>query len=293
MTDLQKRVLREFLTRLIKQESQRLRKEISKAYDKFIYSEKTRYSQSKEYWDLVKKGEPKHQDYGLQSELDKLDVWVAKRGERSKGDPHITYSSNQYGDYQREENPLLWSTSSGTSPIGYKESMSKTQFFKKRMDQLIEQSKNNPLISLICKYTIDSTTALESVEFEDFYSFCVINEIKSFDKYFSDLEDSKALFSQGRSVNSITIAGEYEITPMEIKKAMFSFSYNTEEISEVLEDSIVDVTILETNRTSTLIIITNIFPHLKSIIGLKIGESFYNPNTKLTYRIDRVVVSKN
>lgn len=172
MTDISKRIMKEFLRRLITKRGDKLGTAIRSQYDKFIYSEKTRYTQSKEYWKKVRKRQPKSEDFGLQSELDKLDTWVPKYGAHSKGDPHIAYNANQYDD-RREENPMIWSTASNTSPVGYEPSMTKEAFYNKRLAEIIEENKGDPLASLVCQYLVLSERVFESEQFLELYNFCV------------------------------------------------------------------------------------------------------------------------
>ena len=198
--------MKEFLIRLIKRESSGLASAIKKSYDDFIYKDKIRYTQSKKYWSLVKKGEPQDQDFGLKSELDKLDLWVAKRGARSSGDPHIAYSSNQY-DNKREENPLKWSTSEGTSPIGYEIPILPEEYFEKELADIISRVHDNPLATIICRYIKEKEKALESTDFNKFYVSCVENSIISFDRYFDVLDEyHKKLGWNVLPKNSISIA---------------------------------------------------------------------------------------
>lgn len=295
MTDINKRILKEFLRRLISERADKLSSYIEAQYDKFIYSEKTRYTQSKEYWKKVRQGEPKDEDFGLQSELDKLDTWVPKYGARSKGDPHITYNHNQY-DNRREENPLIWSTAGNTDPIGYEASLTKDEYYKQRLEEIATENSPDPLGSLVCQYLSCKNNFFESQLFLKFYSFCEQNEVSNFNNYLDGIDKyletiDKHPYTGKVTVvrpnkNRINIAFGYYITPTKIEHS--GLLPGLHPFSQVKEDAIVEVEIIETRKTSTFIVITNVYPHLKQIIGLKKGDTFTLPSINYTYLIKNI-----
>ena len=287
MTEIGKKFLKEFLIRLIRDRGRTLSAAISSEYDKYLYSDKIKYTQSKEYWNIVRKGQPKHKEYGLQSELDKLDVWVAKYGPRSKGDPHIAYSANQYGN-KREENHLIWSTASNTSPIGYKESISKKDFCDQEHSRIFTQIGDDMLSILVCAYVNHGEKVFESVDFVSFYNDCVKNEITNFDKHFAFIDTYIKKHSEYHSTqkNKIYLTNEFDLTPTGVRKKDFCFG--VKDLPEVCEDAVIEAEIVGTGKHTTLIILTNIFPHFKSALGLKVGDTINNSEINIKYKIIRI-----
>ena len=286
MKDLDKRYMHEFLIRLIRERARAVSEAINKRYDKFIYSEKVKYSQSKEYWRLVHRGMPKDKDYGLKTEKEKLGVWVPNLGARSKGEAHITSSSNCDGK-KSEVNPLMWSTSGGTSPIGYKESVSQQEFFSQELKALLEKVQSDCLGTLVCQYILNSEKLFENDEFQCFYSSCVENSGINLNLYLLDVDDyikKSNVFCSEK--NCVVINRHYFLAPSGLLKQ--DFVLGSKELGEVCEDCVVEVEVLEARKTSSFVIITSIYPHLKDALGRKIGDCFNLPGINLTYEIKRI-----
>ena len=166
--------------RLIELQANELKKAISKDYVNFIYKDKIRYSQSKEYWNLVNKKYQKNQDYGMKTQLEKLDMWVHNGCKYSNNDSHITYSSNQYGN-RKNENPYVWDNTSDTSPIGYEITITQDEYFCMILKEFRQQTHNNTLASLVCEYLNDDIDVFKSQKYLQFVEDCISQSIVKFD----------------------------------------------------------------------------------------------------------------
>ena len=255
MRDIKYDKFRQYLVKEIDMLIFNLSVSLSEEYNYFIDSEQKEYKKTPQYKKIMREHENSQgKYYGLGKTLNKLSTWESTTG-RSTNDPHISYhnKSNE------------WSESS-PEPLGYKPSISRSDYIIARLKEL--RTKYNNAISNIIyesvyqKWTHATAETVYDANFEVFcLQFCA-DPYFHIDNYIKDIlaiiKEHKPAYTTNRSFHIVT------------------------------NNCNVDALILQSNKITTFTINIDKFPNQKTILGKAIGDEFTLPNIDLTYRIDKI-----
>lgn len=266
--------IREYIRLLIESLAATVDESINKKYQKFVDIEKIRYTNTKPY---RKQHRQNTSDESISNYSAKLDYWVPVRDSRTNNDPHITYSS--YDDNRRVFD--LNADIQGFSP-----SMNKEEYYKNQITELFDVLPSNDILIMLQAYINNKNTWKDISNYNlfchDHIQDCkaVVNQqLQNFDKYFNLKQMSR---------NQLQTKSYFLISPEKVEVSFLRKCFYKEDLFEVVDECELEVSIINTCQKSHFIIYTSIYPHQKSILGKRVGDTFSLPNIPNTYKILRI-----
>lgn len=267
--------VREYIRLLIANLASTVVSVLRQRYQKFVDTEKIRFTNTKKYQREKRKNLP---EVSIQDCSAKLDYWVPVTEARSNNDPHITYSSYDGGSRVFDLNMQI---------DGFCPSMTEDAFYKKQLEDLFYTLSRNSIIDMLQEYMYNNSSWETSSCFDDFchsniQNCCnIVNQsLQEFDKHLSLKPISR---------NQIETPSHFYVSPQKIEACFLRESfYCKQDLPQIIDECEIDVLLIEQNKKSHFIIYTRIYLAQKALIGKRVGDTFTLPNIPHTYKILRI-----
>lgn len=262
------RMVREFIRLTVEKVVEDINSHLHKMYDKTIYSEKIRYSNSKEY----RKNHRKQDNNSDESIYAQLGYWSAHNRNGASNVPHI--SSGSYEG--RVFNGIV---------EGYTPSITLEDYIDRETQKLIDELTDNDIVRMIKTCLKDPIGWRETSQYNE---FCYSHQNGCAGKIVKQLEEIDSILKIPNT-NHYSVHTREGFYVYEDKiEASFLRKIGTDELERVKDYCEIDVLILESGRSSHIIVYSNVYPSHKHIIGLKKGDTFTLPNISSSYKILKI-----
>lgn len=262
------RIIREFVKLTVEKAVSDINKTLHSRYDSMIYSEKIKYSNSKEYRKIKNKNNNNSDD----EIFEQLGYWSAHNRCGASNVPHISSSSYEgrvfNGDLE-----------------GFIPSIIEKDYMNTEIQKLIDELTDNDMVQMIKSCLKNPVKWKETSKYDE---FCSHNQNGCTTKIMKQLEELDAILNiQNTSHKSVGTQYGLKVYEDKIEADIFRKSYRRE-LDAVEDYCLIDVEILESGRKTQIIVYTNVYPLHKNILGLKKGDKFSFPNIAQTYQIQRI-----
>ena len=264
----EERVLREYVSATVESVVSEIRCYLSEKYDKMIYSEKIKYTNSKEYRKRQRISE-KDSD---ESVFEQLGYWTSHNRDGASNVPHI--SSNSYCG--RIFNGIV---------EGYTPSITEDEYLKIEVKRIMSEIDDNDIVQMVKMCFVDCNNWKANSNFNE---FCINHQKGCSNVIIKQLEQLDSILDiPNTNRRSVYMKNGFYLYEDKIQPSPYRNITHREK--ESVEDCCeMDVQILETKKKTHINVYTRLYPLQKQIIGLKKGDTFNLPNVENTYLIEKI-----